>query len=317
MRAGVLINPKSGRGNGKGVALVEKLSGTSTVSVRVLDDFTRLTPYLYEMAKDGVTDLFISSGDGTIQAIQTLIAEKQIFKAPPKICLLPHGTTNLTAADLGFRYRNITAQADYIAKLNHGDLRVRPSLRIVNPRDGAVRHGMTLGLGAASEATRHAQTAFNDKGVKGNLASFATIGGSIAKGLFTKPKPNDPTRFDRPYEMSVRKEGQLLCQGPQLMLLASTLEKMFFKTKPFWGGKTGSIRVSIIPYPVPSIVRWALPLMYGSENRKVPKGAISFSSESFEVETPHGFVMDGEFFEAPKNGPLKIEAGPQFTFICG
>jgi diacylglycerol kinase (ATP) len=317
MRAGVLINPKSGRGNGKGVALAEKLSGAGNVSLRVLDDFTRLTPYLYEMAKDGVTDLFISSGDGTIQAIQTLIAEKQVFTAPPKICLLPHGTTNLTAADLGFKYRNITAQAAYIKKLEHKDLRVRSSLRIVNPRDGTVRHGMTLGLGAASEATRHAQIAFNDKGVKGNLASFATIGGSIAKGLFTKPKQTDPKRFDRPYEMSIRKEGQLLCEGPQLMLIASTLEKMFFSTKPFWGGKTGPIRVSVIPYPVPSLVRWLLPLMYGSENRKAPKGAISFSSESFEIETPHVFVMDGEFFEAPENGPLKIETGPQFTFICG
>lgn len=315
MRAGVLINPKSGRGNGKGVALAEKLRSVNSLSLRVLDDFTRLTPYLYEMARDGVTDLFISSGDGTIQAIQTLIAEKQIFAAPPKICLLPHGTTNLTAADLGFKYRSIAAQAAYIQKLEHKDLRIRPSLRIVNPRGGAVRHGMTLGLGAASEATRHAQTAFNDKGVKGNLASFATIGGGIAKGLFTKP--NDPKRFDRPYEMSVQKEGQLLCEGAQLMLLATTLEKMFFKTKPFWGGKTGPIRVSVIPYPVPSIVRWALPLMYGSENRNVPKGAISFSGESFEVETPHSFVLDGEFFDAPKNGPLKIETGPQFTFICG
>jgi diacylglycerol kinase (ATP) len=75
--------------------------------------------------------------------------------------------------------------------------------------------------------------------------------------------------------------------------------------------------VSVIPYPVPSLVRWLVPIIYGGENRKVPKGAISFSSENFEVETPHSFVLDGEFFEAPENGPLKIETGPQFTFICG
>jgi diacylglycerol kinase (ATP) len=316
-RAGVLINPKSGRGNGKGVALADKLSHANHVSLRLLEDFTRLTPYLMEMAKENVTDLFISSGDGTIQAIQTLIAERSIFKTSPKICLLPHGTTNLTAADLGFKLRSISAQADYIQKLNHKDLRIRHTLRILNSDHGIVRHGMTLGVGAAAEATYYAQNAFNDKGVKGNFATFATIGGGVAKSLFSKAKPEDPTRFDKPYDMSIRQNGVTLCEGPQLMFIATTLEKMFFNTKPFWGGNTGAIRASVFPYPVPSLLRWLLPIMYGSETRKMPKGAISFSTDRFEIETRHRFVLDGEFFDAPKSGPLKVEAGPAFTYICG
>jgi diacylglycerol kinase (ATP) len=316
-RAGVLINPNSGRGNGKGTALAQKLSGTSHLSMRMLEDFSRLTPYLMEMANDGVTDLFISSGDGTIQAIQTLITEKSIFKTLPRLCLLPHGTTNLTAADLGFKHRNITAQADYIQKLVHHDLRVRHTLRIVNAGDGAVRHGMTLGVGAASEATHYAQNAFNDKGVKGNFATFATIGGGIAKSIFSKAKPDDLTRFDKPYDMSIYQNGSIVCEGPQLMFIATTLEKMFFNTRPFWGGKKGQIRASVFPYPVPNLVRWLMPIMYGSENRKVPKGALSFSGNGFEIDTRHRFVLDGEFFEGPKSGPLKVEAGPAFTYICG
>lgn len=316
-RAGVLINPKSGRGNGKGMALAEKLMNTNEISMRKLEDFTRLKSYLIELAKEGVTDLFISSGDGTIQAIQTLIAEKSIFKTPPRICLLPHGTTNLTAADLGFKHRNIAAQASYIHNLNHKDLRVRHTLRIINPAEGAVRHGMTLGVGAAAEATHYAQNAFNDKGVKGNFATFATMGGGIAKSLFSIAKPEDRTRFDKPYDMTIFVNGNRLSEGQQLMFFATTLDKMFFNTKPFWGGKTGKIRASVFPYPVPNLLRWLLPIMYGGENRKMPKGALSFSTDSFEIETHHRFVLDGEFFDGPKSGPLKVEAGPAFTYICG
>jgi diacylglycerol kinase (ATP) len=316
-KAGVLINPKSGRGNGKGVALAEKLRSSKHVSVRILEDFSRITPYMHELAQEGVTDLYISSGDGTIQAIQTMLAEKDFFRIMPRICLLPHGTTNLTAADLGFKYRKLDTQAAFITSSNSKDHRMRHTLRIMNPAEGGIRHGMTLGVGAAAEATKYAQTAFNDKGVKGNFATFATMGGGLAKAIFTKPNLADPTRFDKPYDIKLSVSDELKCEGPQLMLMATTLEKMFFNMKPFWGGKSGPIRLSVFPYPVPSVVRWLLPIMYGSEDRKVPKGALSFSTDQFTVETQHSFAMDGEFFDGPKSGPLRVEAGPQFTFICG
>ena len=66
--------------------------------------------------------------------------------------------------------------------------------------------------------------------------------------------------------------------GTQLLMLATTLEKLILGTRPFWGGKTGPIRVTIFPYPVPCIPRWLLPIMYGGEDRKFPQGAVSFCS---------------------------------------
>ena len=39
MTAGVLINPKAGRGNGKGVALAEALKGRTGVNVHLLTAF--------------------------------------------------------------------------------------------------------------------------------------------------------------------------------------------------------------------------------------------------------------------------------------
>ena len=316
-RAGVLINPASGRGNGKGRALAEHVQSHTGLNFRMLEDFSRLSPYLFEMAQDQVSDIFISSGDGTVQAIQTILAERKMFNHMPRLCILPHGTTNLTATDIGFKTRGIAAQAAFIKNLHEAKIVIRPSMRILNAREGGIRHGMTLGAGAGATATRYAQTAFNDKGVKGNFASFATMASALAKAAFLRANPQDLQRLDRPYPMRISANGSVKVDGAQVMFLATTLEKLFFHTKPFWGGKNGAIRATAFPYPVPNVFRWLLPIMYGSESRKVPKGAISFSSDAFEIACPETYVMDGEFFEGPTSGPLKVETGPSFEFIVG
>jgi hypothetical protein len=317
MRAGLIVNPASGKSSGKGLALAEKLKGASAVPVRILERFGQLPQVLDEFAAAGITELFVSSGDGTIQAVQTELAERRPFVQLPRLGLLPHGTTNMTAADLGFRYRSIDAQAQFLANPEARILRPRPTLRAVNPRDGRPRHGMFLGTGAVSTATLFCQQAFNERGVGGNWASFATLASAVARSLFTAADPADPTRVDRPYLIAIDANGRSIATGEQLLMLSTTLEKLILGARPFWGGVHGPIRTSVIPYPVPGIARWLLPIMYGGENRKVPAGAASFSSASLAITTPVTFVIDGEFFEPPEHAPLRIETGPVYTYICG
>ena len=233
------------------------------------------------------------------------------------LALLPHGTTNMTAADLGFRIRSVEAQAQFLADPRPRILRARPTLRVVNPRDGRPRHGMFLGTGAVSAATLSSQRAFNARGIGGNWAPFATLAGAVARTMFVPANPADRSRVDRPYPIAIEADGRSMAGGDQLLMLSTTLEKLILGAKPFWGGGPGPIRTSVIPYPVPSIVRWLLPIMYGGENRKVPPGAASFSSAGLAVRTPVTFVIDGEFFEPPEHEALRIETGPVFTYICG
>ena len=315
--AGLLINPRSGKSSGKGLGLVAMLKSNPAVSIRILDRFAKLPDFLDEFASEGVTDLFISSGDGTVHAIQTELAERKPFKAIPRLSLLPHGTTNMTAADLGFRYRTLQAQADFITRLEARQLRERPTLRVVNPRDGRPRHGMFLGTGAASEAVLFCQRAFNARGVKGNWATFATLASAAGRTMFTRPNPHDVTRFDRPFPIAVTSEGRTFSTGTQLLMLSTTLEKLILGAKPFWGEKQGPIRTSVFPYPVPSLPRWLLPIMYAGENRKMPDGAVSFSSARLEISCSASYVIDGEFIEGPESGPLQVETGPVFTYLCG
>lgn len=315
-RAGLLINPSSGKASGKGPALAEKLKGDGSVTIRSLERFEQITTYIDDMARDGVSDLFISSGDGTIQEILTQIVERSPFKRLPRIALLPHGTTNLTAADLGLKIHGLDAQADFIRRLAVSDLRPRPTIRCANPGDGKVRHGMFVGTGAVAMATLYCQKAFNAKGVKGQWATFGTLASAVAKSLFSPPDPDDEDRLDRPYAITVEANGRRYAEGQQLLQMSTTLEKLVLNARPFWGGKSGSIRTSIFPYPVPSVLRWLLPVMYGGENRVAPPRSASFCSESLDVSSKVMFVIDGEFFEPPQDEPLRLETGPVFDFIC-
>ena len=315
-RAGLIVNPRSGKQSGKGLALAEQLRNDASMTIRVLDRFEQIGQFIDDMAQDNVSELFISSGDGTIQEILTRLAECKTFQHRPRLALLPHGTTNLTAADLGLRLRSIDAQAQFMRNLNFNDLRARPTIRCANPGDGKVRHGMFVGTGAVAVATQFCQQAFNAKGVKGNWATFATLASAVSKSVFSKPDPLDNTRLDRPFDITVEANGRCYAQGQQLLQMSTTLDKLVLNTRPFWGGKTGSIRTSIFPYPVPSVVRWLLPVMYGGENRKPPPNSISFCSDKLTVASKVIFVIDGEFFAPPTDEPLRLECGPVFNFLC-
>jgi hypothetical protein len=99
------------------------------------------------------------------------------------------------------------------------------------------------------------------------------------------------------------------------MMLATTLNKLILGTKPFWGGATAPLRTMTMPYPVPNIPRWVLPVMFGSEQRKAPPGSTSIACQSCDVTSPTSFVIDGEFYDAPVGEALRLEAGPLLSYI--
>ena len=325
MSVGLIINPKSGKKSGYGLELAKLLADQNAdkkgVEVKVIERFETLPDMMDDFAARKIETLFISSGDGTVQAIQSDIAERKKFAKQPRLCLLPHGTTNMTAADLGFGIKNLSEQADFIIAAGGGaqpsDVRTRPTVRVVNPADGIVRHGMFLGSGAAWQGTVFCQTDVHKTGLKGDWATFATLATALAKAAFLPSNPNDLSRIDRPYEMTISAGGEVKASGEQLMFLLSTLQKLILGVRPFWGGASGPMRTTIIPYPHPNPFRWTLPLMRGEEDRRVPEGCLSFCADQVLVDTKCPFVIDGEFFDPPEDEPLRIETGPDFTYVCG
>ena len=319
--AALIVNPKSGGANRKGLELAAMLEG-SGAQVHVLEEFARLPEILDECAAAGIEALFISSGDGTIQEIQTRIAEDGRFTAPPALCLLPHGSTNMTAADIGFRARSLRAQRDFIQfsgwRATSARSTTRPTVRIANPADGRPRHGMFLGGGAIAAATFYCQESFNRRGLRGGPANFATLATATIKALFGgRPDPDDESRFDRPFPMTIRTRHATMAQGDQLAVLVTTLRKLVLGARPFWGGSGKDMRISIFGYPPPFLPRWLPFVLYGGEERDMPPGMQSFTAREVEMEAASRFVLDGEPVDPPADEAMKVTLGSQFTYLLG
>ena len=318
--AALIVNPRSGKASGKGLALAERIANACTAETAIIEDFAALPAMLAGFAGSGVDTLFISSGDGTIQAILTELAEHRPFPRLPRLVLLPHGTTNMSAADLGLRITSLDEQARLItdreALAAATQKRLRPTVRVANARDGQIRHGMFVGAGVPCQGTRFCQEAVHRTGLMGDWASFATLLAGLARAVVLPPDPDNPDRLDRPHAMRVRADGEPVSEGEQLAFLATTLNRLVLGARPFWGGTGAPIRASLFPYPPPNPLRWLLPALYGGEDRRAPPGAISFTAHDIDIATAAEFVIDGEFFDPPEKGPLRLETGPEITFLC-
>jgi diacylglycerol kinase (ATP) len=318
MSTGLIVNPFSRRRNSRGLALAERLKGTPEVSVAMLERFSALPDILRRFAGQGVDTLFISSGDGTVHAIQSELAERNVFAGLPRLAILPHGTTNMTAADLGVRSKSLERQLTLIGgagTLGHGDtLKTRPTVRVANPEDGRVRHGMFLGTGGIWRGVRFCQDTVQATGLKGDWAAGLALAAGLARALFGRAGVGED-RLDRPYKMHIEADGETLANSLQVVFFATTLDRLILGTRPFWGGGTGPLRATAIAHPPPSLL-WARRVLYGGEGRDLPEQCLSFRARSIAVAVGCPFVMDGEFFDPPDNEPLRIETGPEFTYLC-
>jgi diacylglycerol kinase (ATP) len=314
-RVGVLVNPKSGRGNGKGLAFAAMVKQFSHVDVVVIEQFSQIREALEDFCANRVGTICISSGDGTIQHVQTVLAEELKPLEMPTLCLMPHGTTNMTAADIGFHSGSLARQAAFVRNPAPASTVARPSLRISNSADGLVRHGMFLGTGAVALATKYCQTKLNDRGVHGSFATSAVLAIALGKTMFGRKNSQDNMRFDQAHDISLSVDGLLVTKGQQLLGLCTTLHKLILGSRPFWGGESDDIRVMSLAFPPPSILRWTLPLLYGGEGRRMPPEAVSQSGSRVLVSSSTPYVVDGEFFDGPTEGAIAIELGPRVTYI--
>lgn len=324
MNVGVIINPRSAKKGRKGKALARALDGASKLAVHVLDDFADLHEVLTDLAERKTELIAISGGDGTVQAVQTILAEQAPFACQPRLAVLPHGTTNMTAADVGLRISNPDRLADLLTRPGHLQrataIRVRNTTRIANLRDTPPQHGMFFGTGAIYRAVVLCQRDIHGMGLKGDMATGVTLAFTLVKSLFSRAGPDqDPDRIDRGYPMTISVDGQVKTAFEQLLFLVTTLHRLILGARPFWNeASPATLKATTIAYPHPSVLRYLWPVMYGPADRHLPEPEfLSFTGEEIGLATQSSVVIDGELFAPPENGDIKITAGPAFEYLCG
>ncbi|HSW28113.1 MAG TPA: diacylglycerol kinase family protein [Longimicrobiales bacterium] len=302
-RPAVLLNPLSGRVRRRPEAvraLAREIAGERYAEA---SDPLAMADAMaaFDLGEDDV--LCIVAGDGTLHGALTAL-ERQRPRGPwPTIAAAPGGTTNMAARDLG----SAGGLVAWLRALRDtpGHRLTRPVLRIAVPA-GEPLVGLILGAGTASEGVDFFNRRLRPLGIP------EAVGSPIALVRTLLSMAAGGRNLDRmaPF-MTVRVEGGPELDGPALLLGVSTLHRVVIGARPFWGGGTGPIHLTLVERSAKAIFRSVPRLILGRPgDRLTPeRGWHSHDTARIEVAFDAPYIVDGELYHArAADGPLEITA---------
>lgn len=318
----VISNPTSGN-NRKWQARIEaRLAAYPEVRhciTRSPQEAEVLVPELAVLRPDVVA---INGGDGTIAAALGMILRHWPRDSLPLIIILPGGTANMTAGDIGTASSHRRALKRFFRWLDRGaplegEIRQRHIMRVEGAADGQARYGMFLGTGAIMQATRFAHKKVHSRGLGGELSLGMVLIRSVWGLIRQDPKFYQPTHV----QMVVQSGSDTPVtrdEAPMLILVASTLGRLFLGIRPFWSKTEAPIGLTAIHGGAARFARAFPSVLRGRPNRHVTaqNGYESFRGDRIELRFEGELNLDGELFAtAGADVPLVIRAEGPIRFL--
>ena len=269
------------------------------------------------LAAADVDLLAIAGGDGTVQSALTHALTGPAFREPPLFALVPTGSTNMTGHDVGtvdVRRRGWQPLCDWAARPYEFSRRVvsRPVLHI-RPNDHEPAFcGMFFGAGAIHHAVAYTQRNLHQAGLRGD------VGPGVAFLRFVKAVATGDRRdFAAMHVRAIDSEGHAIDQQT-LLLLASTLDTLVLRFRPFWGREQGPLSWTAVADAARGFFRRLPAVARGKPRRSLTRanGYVSHNSRRLELSFDGGYIVDGEFFSARReDGPVVLDADLSARFL--
>ncbi len=315
MRAGIIENPHSQRNKrrmGRLEAIAREADGAQYAR---LDDMADLPAILTDFAQQGLELLVLSGGDGTVQAVLTELVEARPFERLPAIAIVPRGMTNMTANDIGIGSERKLVRLFELGRSGHlsGHLHRRHLLRIENIRGHGPQVGMFFGGAGIYRAIETCRQKVHSLKFESELANGLTLAMLLVRWLVTGGRDDHLLRADK---ATVRLDDEDLGERDYLLFLATTLERLVLRSRPFWNTGGRSIHYTSIAYPPRRLLRSARRVLYGGEARDLPPDCyLSRGADRVELTLSSPFTLDGQLFEADPATPLVLTAEHSAEFV--
>lgn len=312
---GLISNLRSQR-NRRGLHGIQQILASARDVVHVATDRScELDEVLADFARRGVDLVLINGGDGTVQNVLTRLLEKRPFESTPYLAILPRGTANTTAADVGLRGRAAPALARLLAASRDGTIAdhvlERPVLRI-HDIQGTPQRGMMFGAGAIPDAIEVCCREVYARGLTGDVGMMLTLA-AILLGSVVGRRSNG---IVRPHDIGVALDGGSENRTERLLVLATTLDRLILGSRPFWNYDAKPIRYTSIAYPPEHLLRSAAKVLYGWRRHALRREVYdSQGAAQIMVRLDAPFTLDGEMFHPLPNQPAVITAADHVRFI--
>ena len=315
LRIGVLVNPLSG-GNRKGLGAVRNAIAAYPrarhCDVQTPQD---VLAGLVEFARHDVNLVVVNGGDGTVQAVLTALFHHRPFETLPLLAVLQSGTTSMTARDVGFSGSPIKALEKIFrwADGGQGDpvILQRPVLQVRAPGHDP-RYGMFFGTAGIYQGIQYFHRKVSSKRLKGELGPGITITRFLWSALFWRsdfisPVPITITLDDKPPQ-------QLDC----MLLLVSTLERLFLGLYPYWGDEKTALHYTALRTRPRHLLRTLPFILRGRKNHRArpENGYFSHNASQIKLNLDSGFTLDGQLYTpANRREPTVVQSGATAAFL--
>ncbi|MEO7560220.1 MAG: diacylglycerol kinase, partial [Nitrosospira sp.] len=232
----------------------------------------------------------------------------------PVLTIIPGGTTNMTALDLG-----ICGRPEFILQQLKGDLlkQIPPvflqrHVLCIEQAGAAKVYGMFFGVGLIARAVIFSQSKIKQLGITGEIYSGIITFGYLVGLVFGRRHG-----AWAPVRMSITERNIEPHHGTYAFLFASTLDRLLFGMRPYWGQEEEPLHITFVRQnpkrPLRSL--WAL-LSGRGDSLKEQDGYHSCNTRALELLIDDDYIVDGESYRASsEDGPLRITAAGPITFL--
>lgn len=316
LRIGVISNPLSA-GNRKGLQPVERmLAGYGQALHRQAVHPKQVKAAVRDFARYGVDLVVVNGGDGTTQAVLTALFTTEWPDQAPFLALLRAGGTSMIARDVGLPGSRLQGLSRLLGWAYAGrgaaSLIKRPVLRLEWEKGGEPMYGMFFGAGGIYEGIKFCLTRVYTKGVGGELAAGLTL------VRFLLAAARGDRRTVPPAPIRVALEGMAMQDMDVLVLLVTTLERLFLGMRPYWGTEGGPLHFTAIRSDAAHLLRVAPSLIRGLRSRWAsPRhGYLSHNLRDLRLYIQSGFTLDGQLYQSdPQLGALWLRKGGEAEFL--
>lgn len=310
-RLGIITNPTSGRNRSR-LGRVRAWTEATGAIAREVADLDSIRAATAAMRAAGVEVLAINGGDGTAQGVLT-----ELWGTPgprPQIALLPGGTTNMSAHDLN-RCRRLESGLDSLRAqlaLPAGERRrvARPLLR-VTVAGHPDQYGLFLAAGVILRGMRHFREFVGARGLRGELAG----GISVLRGLAGVARGSGGWADTAGSTVTIA--GSETVWPDQILVVATSLERLMLGFTPWWDGDEGPLRVTGLARAPRSLLRLAPALLRGRRHPRLTpaNGYRSAAAPGLRLEGGEGFALDGEVFPLHDGACVSVTATAPVSFL--
>jgi diacylglycerol kinase (ATP) len=148
-------------------------------------------------------------------------------------------------------------------------------------------------------------------GLKGEWAHGSALAFLLLRLLLGKL----PEGMLQGHELAVALDGGSGVRSRQLLVLATTLDRLVLGSRPFWNHGDGPIRYTSIAHPPTGLVRRIRQILYGPDRSRLPDGYFSRGASRIELILDGPFTIDGELFEPAADRPLVLTGADRVRFV--